>query len=65
MDFLTTKTDEEKGTLDLFWYHINFRKDFGQYLELFKRLPYDSVEEAMLAHRRKDIEMEAIVNSMS
>ena len=65
MDFVTTITDEEKGTLDLNWYRINFRKDFGQYLELFKRLPYDSVEESMLAHRRKDIEMNAIVQVMS
>ena len=61
MDFCTTNTDKDRGTVEVGWYRMNFRKDFGQYLELFNRLPYASVEEAMIEHREKDIETNALM----
>ena len=64
MDFLTTETKAEEGLLTLKWYRMFFREDFGEYLEKFKRLPYDSVEKSMNAHKDKDEELRMMTKKL-
>ena len=63
MDLCTTVTDEN-NKITLSWYRMPFHGDFATYLKEYNRLPYDSVEEAMMAHTYKDKEMARIVNNL-
>ena len=63
MDFITTITDPN-NVITLYWYRMPFHADFGNYIKEFDRLPYDSVEESMIAHGYKDKEMQSIIERL-